>query len=115
MEARAKTYRTIVLAILGIFVMVTPLVLWAAWSQTMFVAVLGGGGASAVFYCILARRWDEGFPQQRLADRSTGGADAAPRPPKSTDNPSRIRVLAGDPLVWIGVAVLIVVWWMVRS
>ena len=115
MEARAKRYRTVVLAVLGILVMVTPLVLWAAWSQTMFVGVLVCGGAAAVFYCILARRWDEGFPQQRLAERVSAVADDAPAPANAAGTLSRLRILAGDPLVWIGLALLLAVWWLVRS
>lgn len=115
MQTRAKTYRTVILAVLGISVMVTPLALWAAWSQTMFVAVLANGGVSALFYCILARRWDEGFPQRRLADPVSGGADDAAPAPDNDVTRSRIRVLAGDPLVWIGLAILLIVWWLVRS
>ena len=46
---------TLGLIVLGLAVMVTPLALWAAWSETVLLIVLGVGALSAVLYCLLAR------------------------------------------------------------
>jgi hypothetical protein len=115
MGGRSETFRTVVLAVLGFLILVTPLALWVAWSQTVFVVVLGGGGASALSYCVLARRWEKGFPQRRLAELSSAGADDAAAAPESARQPSRTRLLLGDPVVWIGVVALVVVWWLART
>jgi hypothetical protein len=116
MQTRAKTYRTVVLSILGFIILVTPLVLWASWSQAMFVGVLVVGGASALSYCILARRWDEGYPQSRLVARAEAESEPGPfvdgMPPEA---PSRIGTLLRDPLVWIGVTVMALIWWLIRA
>lgn len=44
-----------VLPILGLTLMVTPLALWVAWSQTVLLAFLGTGFVAAVLYCVLIR------------------------------------------------------------
>jgi hypothetical protein len=85
----------------------------AAWSQAMFVGVLLTGAVSALSYCILARRWDEGHPQSRLVDRSPDETDERPNNPARPG--SRLRLLASDPLVWVGIGVIVLAWWMIRS
>jgi len=44
-----------VMTILGIFLVLTPLALWIAWSPGVLFAVLGGGIAAAL--ALLACRW----------------------------------------------------------
>ena len=46
---------TPILVVLGFVLLVTPLALWAAWSETVLLIVLAAGAAAAVLYCLLAR------------------------------------------------------------
>lgn len=65
------------LLILGLILMVTPLALWVAWSQTVLLVVLGAGIGAAVLYCVLIRFEPEenpsskrGLPQVRLSTKA---------------------------------------------
>ena len=51
----AERLITPVLVVLGLILMVTPLALWAAWSETVLLIVLAAGAAAALLYCLLAR------------------------------------------------------------
>ena len=48
--------REIALTLLGLVVAVTPLVLWVAWSQTVFVAVLVISAGALILIFALTRR-----------------------------------------------------------
>ena len=41
------------LIVLGLILMATPLALWVAWSEIVFVVVLVSGGVAAWLYCVL--------------------------------------------------------------
>ncbi len=43
------------LMLLGIAMMLTPLALWVAWTETIFVVVLVTGATAAALYGVLAR------------------------------------------------------------
>lgn len=43
------------LMLLGLVLMVTPLALWVAWTETIFLAVLVTGATAAALYGVLAR------------------------------------------------------------
>lgn len=46
---------TLGLIFLGLILMLTPLALWVAWTETIFMVVLGSCATAAVLYCLLAR------------------------------------------------------------
>ena len=58
---------TPILVVLGFLLMVTPLALWAAWSETVLLIVLATGAVSAVLYCLLARFESPDPPEQAAA------------------------------------------------
>ncbi len=43
------------LILLGFVMVVTPLALWVAWTDTILLAVLATGVAAGVLYCVLVR------------------------------------------------------------
>ena len=43
------------LILLGLVVMVTPLALWVAWTDTLLLVVLAAGATAGVLYCVLVR------------------------------------------------------------
>ncbi len=43
------------LIFLGLVLMATPLALWVAWTETIFLVVLGTGAAALVLYGVLDR------------------------------------------------------------
>ncbi len=51
----ADSLVTLGLMLLGFVLMVTPLALWVAWTDTIFIVVLVTGAAASVLYCVLVR------------------------------------------------------------
>ncbi len=43
------------LMLLGFVLMVTPLALWVAWTDTILLGVLATGATAGVLYCVLVR------------------------------------------------------------
>jgi len=65
------------LTVLGLIVMVTPLALWVAWSESVFIFVLASSVVAVIAICVLAghdgrRNEDEHHagPTQKLSDES---------------------------------------------
>lgn len=46
---------TLGLMVLGFVIMVTPLALWVAWTETVLLLVLAAGATAGVLYCVLVR------------------------------------------------------------
>ncbi len=46
---------TLGLTLIGIVIVVTPLALWVAWTETIFLVVLVTGATAAALYGVLAR------------------------------------------------------------
>ena len=67
MARLADRILTPILVVLGFLLMVTPLALWAAWSETVLLIVLASGAAAALLYCLLARFESPGPPEQGAA------------------------------------------------
>ena len=67
MARLADRILTPILVVLGFVLMVTPLALWAAWSETVLLIVLVTGALSAVLYCLLARFESPDSPEQSPA------------------------------------------------
>ena len=55
MAALADRLTGIGLTILGLVLMVSPLALWVAWTDTILVIVLASALVAGVLYCVLAR------------------------------------------------------------
>jgi hypothetical protein len=53
------------LILLGFVLMMTPLALWVAWTETIFLGVLATGAAALVLYGILERFEKPADPAQR--------------------------------------------------
>ncbi len=51
----ADSLRTRGLILLGLVLMVTPLALWVAWTETIFIGVLVTGATALVLYGVLDR------------------------------------------------------------
>lgn len=51
----ADSLITLGLILLGLVLMVTPLALWAAWTDTVLFVVLAAGVTAGVLYCVLVR------------------------------------------------------------
>ena len=64
MARTADRIVTPILIVLGFVLMVTPLALWAAWSETVLLIVLATGAAAALLYCLLAPFESPGPPGQ---------------------------------------------------
>ena len=55
-------FREAVITICGLVALISPVVLWTAWSTTVFYAVLAAGcGAVLVIYLLIAFSPDEDF------------------------------------------------------
>ena len=55
------------LILLGLVLMVTPLALWVAWTETIFLAVLATGATALVLYGLLERFERPADPAQSKA------------------------------------------------
>jgi len=53
MAKLADNLATLGLIFLGLVLMVTPLALWVAWTESLFLAVLATGVTAGVLYCLL--------------------------------------------------------------
>ena len=51
----ADSLITLGLMLLGLVLMVTPLALWVAWTETILIVVLATGATAGVLYCVLVR------------------------------------------------------------
>lgn len=77
----------IVLSVCGIWCLLTPLLLWISWSQTVFLSLLGSSFLSCVIFCLVAvgaqpppKRRKRGDVEIRRPKRLT---PEAPTPPRS--------------------------------
>ena len=55
MARSANNLMTAGLLLLGLVLMVTPLALWVAWTDAIFLVVLATGAMAGVLYCVLVR------------------------------------------------------------
>jgi hypothetical protein len=55
MARSASSLMTAGLLLLGLVLMVTPLALWVAWTDAIFLIVLATGAMDGVLYCVLVR------------------------------------------------------------
>ncbi len=55
MAKYADSLITLGLTLFGLVLVVTPLALWVAWTETIFLVVLVTGATAAALYCVLAR------------------------------------------------------------
>ncbi len=74
----------VVLSICGLYCLVTPLLLWIAWSRSVFLTMLGLAGLSCVVFCLVAIGSES--PAQR---RKRGSVDIAARRPMQPPGPGR--------------------------
>ena len=79
MARSAGSLVTAGLLFLGLILMVTPLALWVAWTDAIFLIVLATGAMAGVLYCVLVRF--EG-PADRAESEASGdvAADNLPGP-----------------------------------
>ena len=55
------------LMVLGLTLMITPLALWVAWTETILLVVLAVGILAGVLYCLLVRYDKSALPVRRDA------------------------------------------------
>ena len=55
------------LLLLGLVLTATPLALWVAWTETLFLVVLATGAIAGVLYCLLLQFEKPAGPAQRQA------------------------------------------------
>ena len=72
MARSAGSLVTAGLLLLGLVLMVTPLALWVAWTDAIFLMVLATGAMAGVLYCVLVR-----FERPADANQSEASEDVA--------------------------------------
>ena len=65
------------LTVLALILMVTPLLIWVAWSDVVLFVVLASGGTAGVLYCILVQ-FEKPDGSQCADSRSGSGPVALP-------------------------------------
>lgn len=79
----------VVLSICGLYCLVTPLLLWVAWTKSMFLTMLGLAALSCVIFCLVAIG-SESPPRKRkrgTVDVPTRRPTPPRRPPAWRDHP----------------------------
>lgn len=75
MAKLADNLTTLGLVFLGLVLTATPLALWVAWTQTIFLAVLAIGVMAGVLYCLLVGFERPAGPARREASDDFGPGD----------------------------------------
>ena len=71
LHGKTEGLRELALTVFGLIVAVTPLILWVAWSRTLFVSVLLASAGALALIFVLARQ-ARTQPGVRAADGAHG-------------------------------------------